>query len=103
MLAALLSTLAAMLFPLTGVLVLLAGVPVLLAGLLLATALLLPGLLATLLLAALVRVLVLAHRFLPWAPALWVNRVGKRTFRSAPRMWSRYLPRRAQILGKTEG
>src|SRR5690242_14397016 len=63
-LAALAAVLAALPTLLPGVLVLLAGGLVLLAGLLLATALLLSGLLAALLLAALVRVLVLAHQFL---------------------------------------
>ena len=71
-LPALLATLAALLARvlLAGILVLLAGVLVLLAGLLATTALLLTGLLAALLLAALVRVLrILAHRFLPWVPS----------------------------------
>jgi hypothetical protein len=59
------------------VLVLLAGVLGLLTRLL-ATALLLAGLLPTLLLAALVRVLrVLAHRFLPWVPALGSTKSGR--------------------------
>jgi hypothetical protein len=68
-LTALLPSLATLLATLAGFLVLLTGVLVLLARLLLATALLLPGLLATLLLATLVRVLILAHRFLPWVPS----------------------------------
>jgi hypothetical protein len=68
-LSALTPLLPSLLATLAGLLVLLTGVLVLLAGLLLATALLLPGLLATLLLATLVRVLVLAHRFLPWVPS----------------------------------
>jgi hypothetical protein len=87
-LAALLATLATLLAALSGVLVLLAGVLVLLARLLLVTALLLAGLLATLLLAALVRVLVLAHRFLQWIPAPWTNRVGTQTFRRATFAWA---------------
>jgi hypothetical protein len=67
---------------------LLAGILVLLTRLLallarpLAPALLLAGLLlATLVLAAPVRVLrVLAHRFLPWVPARGATRVGSGTF-----------------------